>query len=491
MQTRFVILLLTALLFLSSLNFPQDKPAKFDAFMRRCFEFRLFNGTILVAEAGQVVYRKAFGLAHREWEVPHTLDTKFLIGSVSKQFTAVLVLQLVEEGKLKLEDAVSKYIPDFPKDKGDRITLHHLLSHSSGLLSTQDLDNWYSDLWLREYTTMELVRLFYEYELAFEPGSRFLYSNPGYYIAAAIIEKITGKKYAEVLQERILRPLGMKNSGSYDYYTIHPKMASAYEYWNFRYSHSDYWNPTSTVGAGGIYSTVEDLFRWDRALYTQKLLPRKFIDLMLQPHISLRGSDSYGYGWVLGEHNVIGRDKPVRFAMHTGAHPGFNCLLMRFVDEGHFVVLFNNTGHTEIKVIQDGLVNILYGQPAHLKQPLSLVLDGCRSLRELEAAFEEFRSAENTFSIRRDAVNGLGFQLLLRDQKEMGLAVLEFNAEEHPRSSWVYESLAEAYLMTGQEAKAIVNLKKTLELDPANKSAQKKLDELEKIPNRRLPSFRY
>jgi CubicO group peptidase (beta-lactamase class C family) len=448
--------------------------------MRLCHEYRLFNGTILVAEAGKVIYKQAFGLAHREWEVPHTQDTKFLIGSASKQFTAVLVLQLVWEGKLKLDDTVSKFIPDFPRDKGDRITIHHLLSHSSGLPSTQDMGNWYTDLWHKEYTTLELIRLFYDYDLAFEPGSRFLYSNPGYYIAAAVVEKITGKKFAEVLKERIFDPLEMTDSGFYDYYTILPKLASAYEYWNFRYSHSEYWNPTSTVGAGGIYSTVDDLFKWDRALYTSQLLPRKYIDLMLQPHTPLRGTSSYGYGWVVGQQQVPGRAESVPFVMHTGAHPGFNCLLMRLVEDGHFIVLCNNSGHTDIRVMQDGLVNILYGQAAHVKQPLSLALDRCRDLEELSAAIQKFRADRSIYNIRRDAVNGLGFQLLLRDQKEMGLAVLEFNAAEHPRSSWVYESLAEAYFMTGQKDKAIENLKKTLEFDPKNRYAQEKLKELGK-----------
>ncbi len=480
MQTRSLMIFLTSVLIFSSVLLPQDKAAELDTFMRLCHEYRLFNGTVLVAEAGHVIYKKAFGLAHREWEVPHTLDTKFLIGSVSKQFTALLVLQLVEEGQLKLEDTVSQYIADFPGDKGGRITIHHLLSHSSGLPSTQNMDNWYSDLWHKEYTTLELVRLFYDYDLAFEPGSCFLYSNPGYYILAAIIEKITGKKYADVLQERILKPLEMQNSGAYDYYTILPKMASAYEYWNFRYSHSEYWNPTSTVGAGGIYSTVEDLFKWDLALNTSKLLPAKYIDLMLQPHITLRGSDSYGYGWIVGEQHVRGRKNPVHYVMHTGAHPGFNCLLMRLLDDGHFIVLFNNTGHTDIRVIQDGLVNILYGQPARLKQPLSLVLNQCQNLKELDAAFEKFRTLRQDFVIRRDAVNGLGFQLLQRGKIEMGLAVLQFNAKEHPRSFWVYESLAEAYLMSGQTEMAVINFKKILELDPDNRNALEKLNELEK-----------
>lgn len=471
---------LLAILFASSSLFPQDKAAAIDEFMRLCYEYRLFNGTVLVAEAGQVIYQQAFGLANREWEVPHTLDTKFLIGSVSKQFTAALVLQLVGEGKLKLDDPVSKFIPDFPRDKGDRITIHHLLSHSSGLPSTQDLDNWYSELWDKEYTTLELIRLFYDCELAFEPGTGFLYSNPGYYIAAAVVEKITGKKFAEVLRKRIFEPLEMNNTGSYDYYSVLPKMASAYEYWNFRYSHSEYWNPTSSVGAGGIYSTVDDLFKWDRALYTTQLLPRKYIELMFQPHTPLPGSSSYGYGWVVGQQRVEGRAEPVPFVMHTGGNPGFNCLLLRLPEDEHFIVLFNNTGHTDIRVMQDGLVNILYGQTAQLKQPLSLVLGRCRDLEELTATFKQFRTDRDSYTIRRDAVNGLGFQLLLCGQKEMGIAVLEFNAVEHPQSAWVYESLAEACFLTGKNEKAVVYLKKTLKFDPNNRYAQKKLRDLGK-----------
>jgi CubicO group peptidase (beta-lactamase class C family) len=475
--TLFCLTFLIAVSFSGALS---DKAQEIDEFLRLCHEYRIFGGTVLISERGQVIYKKSFGQANREWNVPHDLDSRYVIGSVSKQFTAMLVLILAEEKKLRLDGKISDYLPDFPKDKGDLVTIHQLLCHSSGIPNNQHFENWYTELWFKEYSTQDLIRLFYGLDLEFTPGSRFAYSNTGYYICAAIIEKVTGKRYEEVLKEKILEPLGMEKSGFVDSDTIIPKLATGYMYWNFRFLKSPYNNPSSSKGAGSIYSTVEDLFKWDRALTEQRLVSKEYQDLMFSPHINMRAGRDYGYGVVLGKDVLAGVDRSIGFAEHTGNQPGFSCLLLRIPDDDNCVIVLSNIDHIDLRLIRAGLINILYGQAALVKKPISLVLSECDTTKEIQAAIENFHNSRAEYAIRRDAVNGLGFQFLLDNKTDMGLAVLELNAEEHPRSPWVYESLAEAYLMIGNQERAIKNLTKVLERDPQNAHAREKLEELSK-----------
>jgi CubicO group peptidase (beta-lactamase class C family) len=457
-----------------------DKAQKIDEFLRLCHEYRMFDGTVLVSEHGKIIYKKSFGLASREWDVPHELDSKYVIGSVSKQFTAMLILQLAEEKKLQLDGKISDYLPDFPKNSGNRVTIHQLLCHSSGIPNNLHFENWYTELWQEEYTTQELVELFYGLDLEFPPGSQFAYSNTGYYICAAIIERVTGKQYGEVLKEKILDPIGMENSGFLDPYSVIPGLATGYMYWNFAYIKPPYANPSSSIGAGSIYSTAEDLFKWERAQAEKKLLSNQFQDLMFEPHINMPGGRDYGYGVVLGEDRLVGLDRSVRFVEHTGNQPGFSCLFYLLPDDGHSLIVLSNIDHIDLILIKRELTNILYGHDASVGKPISLVLAECETPDEIKAAIAHFRESKTDYSIRRDAVNGLGFQFLLDQKRDMGMAVLEFNAEEHPRSPWVYESLAEAYTMAGDKHKAIENLEKLLEFDPDNEGAKEKIEELRK-----------
>lgn len=455
-----------------------DKADRIDEFMRLCHEYRIFDGAVLVSESGKVIYKKSFGLANREWNVPHGLDSKYNIGSVSKQFTAMLILQLVEQDKLRLDGKISDYLADFPKNTGNKISIGQLLCHSSGIPDNQYFENWYTELWMKEYSTQELIALFYGVDLEFPPGSRFAYSNTGYYISAAIIEKVTGKRYAEVLRENILEPLGMESSGFIDSDTVIPKLATGYMYWNFQFIKPPYSNPSSSKGAGSIYSTVEDLFKWDRALADSRLVSKEYQDLMFEPHISIRSGRDYGYGVVLGEDFVAGHSESIRFVEHTGNQPGFSCLLLRIPDGSRCIIVLSNIDHIDLRSIRRGLVDILYGQRAEVRRPISLVLAECKTAEQIRAAIEGFRNSRNEYAVRRDAVNGLGFRFMSDGKPDMGLAVLEFNAGEHPRSPWVYESLAEAYLKVGEKEKAAGNLQKVLEIDPHNAYAREKLDEL-------------
>lgn len=226
-----------ALLTLTALNlfifhhrsFAQTKVQKIEALLGQYHEYGQFNGVALVAENGKVIFKKGFGMANMEWDIPNMPDTKFRVGSITKQFTAMLVMQLVEQGKLKLDSKISDYLPDYPKSTGDRVTIHHLLTHVSGIPSYTGFPNFFRDLSRDPYTPEAFVKTFADSALQFEPGAKFLYNNSGYFLLGAIIEKVAGKPYEQALAENILTPLNMKNTG-YDHHgTILKKRAVGYE----------------------------------------------------------------------------------------------------------------------------------------------------------------------------------------------------------------------------------------------------------------------
>src|ERR1044071_80579 len=206
----------------------QDRAAKIQEVLALAQKYRQFNGAALVAENGKVVYKGGFGMANMEWNIPITPDTKFRLGSITKQFTATVILQLVEQGKIKLDGKLSDYLPDYRKDVGEKVTIHHLLTHTSGIPSYTSQPGFFENVSRNPYKVDEFVKKYASGNLEFEPGSKYSYNNSGYFLLGAIIEHVTGKPYEQVLKENIFDPLGMKNTG-YDHSgMIIPKRAAGY-----------------------------------------------------------------------------------------------------------------------------------------------------------------------------------------------------------------------------------------------------------------------
>src|SRR5688500_12032710 len=268
-----------------------SKAESIDALVRRYNELRQFNGTVLVAGESGVVHKKGYGYANFEWQIPNTPDVRFRLGSITKQFTSMVIMQLVAEGKIKLDDRVTTHLTGYRKDTGDRVTIAHLLNHTSGIPSYTALPGFFANESRNPYIPDAFVQKWASGELEFEPGTKWAYNNSGYFLLGAIIEKVTGKTYAEALQERIFDPLGMKASG-YDLAApLIPKRASGYALAGGKYVNAPYLDMTIPYAAGSLYSTVEDLYLWDRALYTEKLLKDDLKKQMFTP-----GLREYGFG---------------------------------------------------------------------------------------------------------------------------------------------------------------------------------------------------
>src|SRR5215813_15314180 len=231
----------------------QNKPAQIDKLISTYARYGQFNGAVLVADEGKVVYQKGVGLANMEWEIPNAPDTKFRLGSITKQFTATLIMQLVEQGKIKLDGKLSDYLPDYRKDTGEKVTIHHLLTHTSGVPSYTSQPGFFENVSRNPYKVDEFVKKYASGNLEFEPGSKYTYNNSGYFLLGAIIEHVTGKPYEQVLKENIFDPAGMKNTG-YDHHdTIIAKRATGYSKTPNGYTNAAYLDMSIPYAAGSMY----------------------------------------------------------------------------------------------------------------------------------------------------------------------------------------------------------------------------------------------
>ncbi len=199
MKTTRLLTLLLIIFSAATAAFAQDKAQKIDELLKAYQDYGQLNGTVLVVDSGKVIYKKGFGMANMEWEIPNSADTKFRIGSVTKQFTAALIMQLVEEGKIKLDGKMTDYLPDYRKDTGAKVTVHQLLNHTSGIPSYTSLPG-FGDVSRDPYTVKDFVKKLASGDLEFELGTKYSYNNSGYFLLGAIIEQVTGKPYAKVLQ---------------------------------------------------------------------------------------------------------------------------------------------------------------------------------------------------------------------------------------------------------------------------------------------------
>jgi CubicO group peptidase (beta-lactamase class C family) len=315
-----------------------------DAIFKAMIKGDSSGAAVLVAKDGKVLFKKGYGYANLEHHVPVTPETKFRIGSITKQFTAAAILQLQEQGKLSVTDSLSKFIPDFPR--GDEVKLHHLLTHTSGIHSyTEKLDFWDK---VTVYTKpAELIELFKNDPFDFSPGEKWHYSNSGYFLLGYIVEKVSGESYADYLKNHIFKPLGMNNTGVHHWSDILEHEASGYSYENKKFKKALNWDMSRAGGAGALYSTVEDLYLWNEAIFNGKLLDETSLKAAFTPVTinkdekssdSLLGvlGDGYGYGW------VISTLRGLRVMDHGGGLQGFTAHLARYPDQNFTVVILSN-----------------------------------------------------------------------------------------------------------------------------------------------------
>lgn len=460
----------------------QENAAKIKQVLELAHKYRQFNGTALVAENGKVIYKGAFGMANMEWSIPNTPETKFRLGSITKQFTSVLTLQLVEKGKLNLDGKISDYLPDYRKDIGDKVTIHHLLTHTSGIPSYTGQPGFFENVSRNPYKVTDFVAKYTSGNLEFEPGSKFAYNNSGYFLLGAIIERVTGKTYEQALQENIFSPLGMKNTGYDHHNTLMEKRASGYARSLDGYTNAPYLDMSIPYAAGSLYSTVDDLYLWDQALYTDKVLSAKSKELMYKPFL-----ENYAYGWVVTDLSYKPQGQPVQSIRHGGGINGFTTMIVRLVNQKNLIVILDNTGSPNLGRLTDTIANILYSQPYESpKMSIATVLEKTIRDKGIEAGVAEYRDLKAkqaaTYDFNEPELNTLGYRLMGTGKLKEAIEIFKLNVEAYPKGFNTYDSLAEAYMNNKESELAILNFKKSLELNPKNTSAVDMLKRLEKGP---------
>ena len=472
MKTARVLALIIVAFITATVASAQQTAQKIDALMKQYYDYGQFNGSVLVAEKGKIIYEKGFGMANMEWVIPNQPDTKFRIGSVTKQFTATLILQLVEEGKIKLDGKLTDYLTDYRKDTGDRVNIHQLLNHTSGIPSYTNRSDFFREYSRNPYGVAEFIKKFASGDLEFEPGSKFSYNNSGYSLLGAIIEKVTGKSYETVLTERIFKPLGMTNTG-YDHHSVLlQKRASGYEKTAAGYVNAAYLDMSIPYSAGSLYSTVEDLLKWDQSLYEDKLLSAESKKLMFTP-----GLGNYGYGLRIADEPIGKTNQKTKVISHGGGINGFNCLISRAVEKRQTVIILDNVGLGQYQgKITNSIMGLLNGQPIEPpKKSIAETLYKIAMEKDVASAIAEYRKLKAANSLMFDfseaELNTLGYQLLGLKRAKDAIEIFRLNVEMFPNSANPYDSLGETYLADGQKDLALANYKKAVELDPANANA--------------------
>ena len=339
---------LASLILLCSLTcFAQDGVAtKVDEYVRAEMASQQIPGVSLaVINNGEIVLARGYGLANIEHQVPVKPETIFQSGSMGKQFTATAVMMLVEDGKLSLDDKITKYFPDGPA-AWNNITVRHLLTHTSGMTDYPD------DFDLRrDYTEDELFQRIKPIPLAFQPGEKWSYSNLAYVMLGVLIHKVSGKFYGDFLQERVFKPLGMTTARVISEADIVPNRAAGYRLVNGQLKNQDWVSPSlNTTADGALYLTVYDVAKWDAALYGEKLLKRSSLETMWTPvKLNDGKTHGYGFGWALGQ--MRGH----RIVEHGGAWQGFKSQILRYVDDKLTVVVFANQARANPAKIARGV----------------------------------------------------------------------------------------------------------------------------------------
>ncbi|HVO98303.1 MAG TPA: serine hydrolase [Bryobacteraceae bacterium] len=440
--------------FLSLPALAADKASALDALVGRYRELGLFNGSALVAENGQPILRKGYGEANMEWHIANTPDTRFRLGSITKQFTATLVMQMVEKGQIDLSAPIARYLPDYPKAVGDRVTIHQLLNHTSGIPGYTELPSFGSEA-RRPQKPAEFMKMFSGLDLLFDPGTKYSYSNSGFFLLGVILEKVSGKSYEQLLKERIFEPLGMKQSGYDSPRPILEKRASGYDSTLDGYFNTGYLDMGEPFSAGSLYSSVDDLLIWDQALYGEKILSTASKEKMFTP-----GLNNYGYAFVIHKGAVTRIE-------HGGGINGFNTVISRDIEPKRLYVLLNNTGGAPLSDMVEGLRAILEGKdPKAPKTPAAPVLYKTWQSGGIHAVMEQWTQMKqgSTYDTSEGELTRLAGALAGKGKVDDALVLAREASAMAPKSAGTAMFLGQVESAAGHKVEALQAYGKAMEL---------------------------
>jgi CubicO group peptidase (beta-lactamase class C family) len=510
MTKPFIALLLLVLPLLTAKAQPGAAP--FDSLFTQLHREGNFNGNVLVARHGKIVYRKSLGYADVATKTPNTDASRFQTASTSKTFTATAVLQLVEKGKVKLDDPVAAYLPEFPFPT---VKVRHLLSHTSGLPNFElyePIVRQYPDTVITNRATLPALRD-WKKPLHFEPGAQWQYCNINYELLALLVERVSKMPFGKYLERYIFRPAGMRDTYVKDashpvpdkrlvtthllptlYQTV-PVNAQAVQLkdtvmqWKHKFEQRSL---VGTMGDANVMSTTEDLLRFDQALYTNKLLSQKTLALAYTPtklnsgetyygpeEMDYGGKTSYGLGWVVRQDPELGT-----IVGHDGYTGGIATTFYRNLSRRQTVVMFDNTVGVHYREKVASAINLLNGKP-----PLALTIKKSAVRQYGEALLRQdaeralvylngMRSDTARYYFAEREMNLLGYQFLFNGYPEQSLETFKINTLLFPASFNVYDSYGDAFAQVGRREAAILMYQRAIALNPNSEGSKQSLQRL-------------
>lgn len=348
---QIALLLLPLLIPMTTDNSLNNKSSAVDTLFHEYSGSNVPGACVLVVKDGKTLLKKAYGLADLENKIPSTTTTNYRLASVTKQFTAMSIMMLVEKKRISYDSTLTDFFPDFPP-YGKQITVSHLLNHTSGLIDYEDLIPKDTTKPLKDKQVLYLLKQ--QSNTYFPPGSKYRYSNSGYALLALIVEVASGASFAEFLDKNIFKPLGMLNTVAYEegISTIH-KRAYGYRKQANGFERKDQSLTSSVLGDGGIYSSLDDLYKWDQALYTNKLVSSETLNKAFAPGtLTGEGEIGYGFGWFVETYRGL------KTVWHYGSTTGFRTAIVRFPDQRFTVVVLINRNESDAHKVARKIVDI-------------------------------------------------------------------------------------------------------------------------------------
>jgi CubicO group peptidase (beta-lactamase class C family) len=490
-------------LLVGTISFAQNNSQKLDSLFNSLYTYRQFNGNVLVAEKGLPIYQKSFGYSNFKAKTPNNDKSAFSLASVSKVFTSTAILQLKEKGKLKLDDFVIKYFPDFPYPE---ITIRHLLTHTTGLPEIEIFRKQIQENPNIIFTNKDLLPTLINLKipLNFKPNDKYQYTNTNYILLALIVEKISTFTFQEYLKNNIFGPAKMRNTYfqkdnsqignkdrviDYDYpflFSTELENVDSLKIYRVRML-----NLSGFVGNGNIITTTADILKFDQELYAGKLINQSSLKEAFTPNklnnnqivqTNLGGEKaSYGLGWF-----ILADSSKGEIVGHTGGVPGALSILLRNVDKKQTVILFDNAFNKNLYKSGLNAMNILNNKPISTsKQSLTKIYANALIDKDIDIAFIKFQELIDDTShyyLSEEDMNDLGLQLLyeatFNRHNELALEVLKQNTLLFPNSFNTYDSYGEALAKVGKKDEAIYMYRKSIKINPDNEGGKIILEEL-------------
>jgi len=495
MKSKLCLLLWLSLIAFHSSG--QNKINTLNQYFNKLQDYQQFNGNVLIAEQGKIIYEKSFGYADiSNKRLLHT-NSSFPIASITKTITSTAILQLRDKGKLEITDLVIKYLPEFPYPG---LTLRHLLSHTSGLPIYDDLffpllNNHPDSVFTNKDLLPTLISA--KSPLLFEPGSDFQYNNVNFNILALVVEEISKLTYKEYLEKNIFQPSGMSHTSLSEFFKRKDQDFS--KLYRFKHTYAyELEQPDTTAefhgkngilhfnfqGQGDLISTTGDLLRYDQALQNGVLLSKESMNLAFTPVKLANGQDNvqrYGLGWIIKADSSLGK-----IVTHDGGLPGLRSVLLRNLTKHQTIIIFDNTGNNVIPLAED-VLKILNG--AHVIQPTRsgakeystvLVKSGTVQARK---ALVKLRENIQLISFNENELNSIGYEFMSNNQIDNALDIFKLNFELFPDSWNTSDSYGEILLKLGRKAEAIKMYQKSMLLNPDNQNGKQVLEQIAKSSN--------